>query len=154
MDFGRKCLIPAIPQFLVHVLYLTITCTRTQPQENLQWLPKIKSKGLSMIFKVLISLGPVCLSGFSSRNALVIHCPRCPWCLTDSLICHVHSCFCGFAQHVSSIQITVLFLLCLLETIHPLRHRQRNGICTNSPCLTWLTLAMAGQPKESVKEGD
>lgn len=125
MDSGRKCLIPGIPSFLVNVLYLTIACTQTQPQGKPSVVAHgIKSKCLSMIFKVLSNLGPVNLSDFSSRDAFVIQCHSCPWNLTNSLICQVQSCFCGFIQPVSSIQIIFLFLLCLVQTIHPLKHRQ------------------------------
>lgn len=125
MDSGRKCLIPGIPSFSVHVLYLTIACTQTQPQGKASVVAhRIKSKCLSIIFKVLSNLGPVNLSDFSSRDAVMIQCHSCLWNITSSLICHVQSCFCGFIPPVPSIQIIFLFLLCLVQTIHPLKHRQ------------------------------
>lgn len=97
--------------------------TWTQPQgKPTVAAPRLKSKCLSMIFKALSTAGPRCLSGFSSWDGLVTQRPRYPWHLTNSLICCVRSCFCDLVQTVSSTPIILLFLLCLVEPVHPLRH--------------------------------
>lgn len=72
-------------------------------------------------FQSLEQCGPSCvfLLGYPLDPA-----PSYPWYLTSSLICPACPCFCDCTWPVSSTLMIVLFLPCLVETIHPLRCSQ------------------------------
>lgn len=119
-DSCRKAGGQPIPPSL-NVRYLTVACTRTQPQGELSvTVLRIGSNCPNLIFQALSNPGPACLSDFSSWAALVIQSPRGAQRLTSSVTGPVWSCvcscFCDFVPSVSSTWIIPLSLLGLAYT--------------------------------------